>query len=281
MMSLLQDDYSHASPDLFYTPTNIPGPGCSLDNFNDYASGCDCTTNCQDTCCHQAAYGLNYNCGRLQRLTAAAAVGSGRRRFDLPVVECNPCCNCQPSRCTNRVVQLGPSPDLKIVEFPLKGHGLMSTSRLLAGQFVCEYAGEIIGEAAARARLAEQETRRAPNYILVVREHLHSQQRPLTTIVDPTLIGNIGRYLNHSCEPNLELVPVRSSSPLPHLALFARKDIGVGEELCFDYGSSLGYPLDNNTHLETGGVMTSGRTLCYCGSLACRRFLPYEKSLFE
>ena len=39
------------------------------------------------------------------------------------------------------------------------------------------------------------------------------------------VIGNIGRYLNHSCEPNLEMVTIRSSSMVPHLALFTTRNV--------------------------------------------------------
>ena len=40
------------------------------------------------------------------------------------------------------------------------------------------------------------------------------------------VIGNIGRYLNHSCEPNLVMVvTIRSSSMVPHLALFTIRNV--------------------------------------------------------
>ena len=46
------------------------------------------------------------------------------------------------------------------------------------------------------------------------------------------VIGNIGRYLNHSCDPNLSLVTVRSSCMVPHIALFTNRAVaevtGVG-----------------------------------------------------
>ena len=35
------------------------------------------------------------------------------------------------------------------------------------------------------------------------------------TIVDPTVLGNIGRYLNHSCCPNLAMLPVRVDCMVP------------------------------------------------------------------
>ena len=39
-----------------------------------------------------------------------------------------------------------------------------------------------------------------------------------------TFVGNIGRYANHSCAPNLTMHPVRSElASVPHLALFANR----------------------------------------------------------
>ena len=54
---------------------------------------------------------------------------------------------CSLFRCGLRLVQGGPlSPGLSVVMVPGKGRGLVTTSPLMAGQFVCEYAGEVIGE---------------------------------------------------------------------------------------------------------------------------------------
>ena len=39
------------------------------------------------------------------------------------------------------------------------------------------------------------------------------------------VIGNIGRYLNHSCEPNLWMVTVRSNTMVPHLALLTTRAV--------------------------------------------------------
>ena len=47
----------------------------------------------------------------------------------------------------------------------------------------------------------------------------------MSSFLVPLALGNIGRYLNHSCDPNLVMVPVRTSSAVPHLALFAARDI--------------------------------------------------------
>jgi len=271
-MHYLQDDYSHESPDLFYSPRSIPGPGARKEDFVELKNGCECTTNCSEDCAHLASYGINYSCGLL--------VGRRAAKVDLPVLECNGSCACQPNRCTNRVVQFGPNTNLKVVQTSSKGLGLTATSTFRKGEFVCEYAGEIIDKETALARLRVQEETRAPNYILVLTEHTATQ--PITTIVDPTVIGNIGRYLNHSCDPNLEMVPVRTDSSLPHLALFAVRYIQEGEELCFDYGNPgrskiLDSNLPSTSNSSDQQISDSVcRSPCYCGAKWCSTFLPFE-----
>ena len=85
-------------------------------------------------------------------------------------------------------MQGGPLAGLPVVSVPGKGRGLVTTSPLMSGQFVCEYAGEVIGESShwlifvtsdwpmsgsgeeeAGRRLARQEREGRDNYILVAR----------------------------------------------------------------------------------------------------------------
>ena len=53
---------------------------------------------------------------------------------------------CSVVRCGYRLVQGGPRPHLSVVRVPGKGRGLVTRQPIMAGQFVCEYAGEVIGE---------------------------------------------------------------------------------------------------------------------------------------
>ena len=53
---------------------------------------------------------------------------------------------CPPVRCPQRVVQTGPRPRLSVVSAEARGRGLVTETPIQAGQFVCEYAGEVIGE---------------------------------------------------------------------------------------------------------------------------------------
>ena len=67
---------------------------------------------------------------------------------------------------------------------------------------------------------------------------------------------------NHSCNPNLKLLPVRRDSMLPHLCLFTIADIKVGQELTFRY-----YDNTQDTSLS--------HKSCYCGSSNCIGYLPH------
>ena len=66
-----------------------------------------------------------------------------------------------------------------------KGWGVLATRDLSQGQFVCEYAGEVIGEEEARARWSRQLQHQLSNYIMVVREY-SGTNLVSKTIVDPT-----------------------------------------------------------------------------------------------
>jgi len=48
------------------------------------------------------------------------------------------------------------------------------------------------------------------------------------THVDARLKGNIARFINHSCEPNLYPQVLRIGQTAPHLCLFALRDIEEG-----------------------------------------------------
>lgn len=54
-------------------------------------------------------------------------------------------------------------------------------------------------------------------------------------------IFNLGRFVNHSCEPNCE-IQKWSVDGLFRMALFAQRDIKAGEELTYDYNFALFNP---------------------------------------
>uniref|UniRef100_A0A8C6YTL0 Histone-lysine N-methyltransferase SETDB1 n=1 Tax=Nothoprocta perdicaria TaxID=30464 RepID=A0A8C6YTL0_NOTPE len=79
-------------------------------------------------------------------------------------------------------------------------------------------------------------------------------------IIDAKLEGNLGRYLNHSCSPNLFVQNVFVDTHdlrFPWVAFFASKRIRAGTELTWDY------------NYEVGSV-EGKELLCCCGAIECR-----------
>ncbi|XKL69169.1 hypothetical protein PGB90_006938 [Kerria lacca] len=72
--------------------------------------------------------------------------------------------------------------------------------------------------------------------------------------------GNIGRYLNHSCMPNVFVQNVFVDTHdlrFPWVAFFAQTYIIAGTELTWDYNYDI-------------GSVEGKIKYCYCGSLKCR-----------
>ena len=79
-------------------------------------------------------------------------------------------------------------------------------------------------------------------------------------IMDAKSWGNIGRWFNHSCSPNIFVQNVFIDTydlKFPWIAFFAQTSIKAGTELCWDYN----YTIDS----------VKGRVLyCYCNASNCR-----------
>ncbi|KAG8235563.1 hypothetical protein J437_LFUL013113 [Ladona fulva] len=289
------DNYFHPLPNIFYIPTNVPGPGADVDEFESAFQGCTCAKNKNDICnqnCQCVMWSMGPNYDDVGFLLPNKLPGN------IPVFECSEYCDCS-DECGNRKVQFGPMTGLTIFETSTnadvcavytdnsfrvstdsfkctgKGLGLRTLKHVSKGSFICEYAGEIIGREEAFKRWRNDYIDGNPNYILALQEWISQSQRntivdpssdsihflvpvkcvdkvkteehleksKIVTYIDPTRMGNIGRYANHSCDPNAIAVTVRVGNPVPRLCLFAVKDIMPGEEVTFDYaGLQIGLP---------------------------------------
>ncbi|XP_056104576.1 histone-lysine N-methyltransferase SETMAR [Rhinichthys klamathensis goyatoka] len=264
-----------------YVPENVQGPGCDLDPSAVTLPGCSCRTrSCLPDSCPCLRFGQTYDSeGCLNQQQEDAG-------YSRPVFECNALCACGDS-CQNRVVQNGVDVGLGVFSSEDRGLGVEALDRLPRGRFVCEYAGEIIGRHEARRRQLSQ-TPLDMNYIIAVQEH-SGGDGATQTFVDPVAVGNVGRFINHSCQPNLLMVPVRVHSLLPRLALFANRDIERYEELTFDYAGGQTSSTDtltwdntpSGTHTGPDGHKIPQKKVCRCGASNCSGFLPLDLSVLH
>lgn len=224
------------------------------DLFEEILGGCCCNVeSCCDDCSCQV-YGNPYTDSGIL-VDSALEAGS-----TAVVQECNSLCKCS-DQCRNRVTQKGIIVRLEVFKHDEKGLGLRTLDFVRRGQFICEYAGEVIPELEAQNRL-DALTKDDMNYLFILREHFKSSI--FCTYIDPRYKGNIGRFINHSCNPNLCVVPVRVNNMIPRVCLFASRDILAGEEVTYDYGQ-------NNCDKVKASII-----LCKCESENCRGYLPFD-----
>ncbi|XP_061687431.1 histone-lysine N-methyltransferase SETMAR [Syngnathoides biaculeatus] len=276
IVSFKPDSTEQTCPVFKYSPVNIQGPGCHVDPSEVTLPGCSCLSHscAAESCCCLQTYGQAYAADGT--LLSVSDVG-----HFTPVFECNALCSCSDT-CSNRVVQRGLRLSLQICTTARRGWGVQTLQPISHGTFVCEYAGEVIGfEEARRRQLAQRFEDN--NYIIGVREHA-GPGSITETFVDPATVGNVGRFLNHSCLPNLFMVPVRVHSLVPRLALFAGRDIDVQEELTFDYSGDYRNQTPGQIHFtRTDTAIEASKTVqrkaCHCGANNCAQFLPLDLSI--
>ena len=86
--------------------------------------------------------------------------------------------------------------------------------------------------------------------------------------IDGRECGSVARFINHSCDPNLETYAVasdRRDGKVYDLALFTARDILPYEELCLSYTSTV--PKVVGVKPEGGGWP------CLCGANNCVKWL--------
>lgn len=168
-----------------------------------------------------------------------------------PIFECNKACNCS-ENCPNRVVQKGRKQTLCIFKTKERGWGVRTERAIAKGQYICQYVGEIISY--------EETERRGKEYDAVGRTYLfdldfNEKDNPYT--VDAAKFGNVSRFINHSCDPNLGVWAVWTNCldlNLPKLCLYALRPIRENEELTFDYINSTNSgreQSDTDSHVDT------------------------------
>ncbi|KAL4346423.1 hypothetical protein GQ457_17G020550 [Hibiscus cannabinus] len=180
------------------------------------------------------------------------------------VYECGPTCKC-PASCYNRVSQHGIRFQFEIFKTKSKGWGVRSLNSIPSGSFICEYAGEILedGEAEKRAGHDEYLFDIGNNYsdssllddLSTLMHDVHSSFHQVVPdsgfTIDAAQFGNLGRFINHSCSPNLYAQNVlydHDDERIPHIMLFAAENIPPLQELTYHYNYMVDQALQ---HMDT------------------------------
>ncbi|XP_010423514.1 PREDICTED: histone-lysine N-methyltransferase, H3 lysine-9 specific SUVH1 [Camelina sativa] len=234
--------------------------------------GCDCANSCKPG---------NLDCHCIRKNGGDFPyTGNGVLISRKPMIyECSPSCPC--STCKNKVTQMGIKVRLEVFKTENRGWGLRSWDAIRAGSFICIYAGEAKDKSKVQQTMADDDytfdTTRVYNpfkwnYEPVLADEDASEEMseesemPLPMIISAKNVGNVARFMNHSCSPNVFWQPVtyeNNSQLFVHVAFFAISHIPPLTELTYDYGISRPSGTQNGNPLY-------GKRKCFCGSEYCR-----------
>jgi len=164
------------------------------------------------------------------------SVASPRRRSSKP----------RPPRQTPTAKGLPVAP-IVVRRSPFHGLGVFATAPIAQGRRVLEYTGERISHAEAAERYYDGASPHAHVLLFTVDRK---------TVIDGAVGEGVGRYVNHSCDPNCMTVTVRGRVFVETL-----RDVATGEELTYDYRLTRPQPLPRDWRR---------RYPCHCGTVRCR-----------
>ena len=163
-------------------------------------------------------------------------------------LECVGDCGCGPA-CQNQRFQRKQFAKVSVIQTEKKGYGLRADRDLNPDDFIYEYIGEVIGEAAFRNRMRQYDEERI--------KHFYFMSLSQGEFVDATKKGNLGRFCNHSCNPNCYVDKWVVGEKL-RMGIFAERKVKAGEELTFNY------------NVDRYGADPQ---VCYCGEPNCTGYI--------
>ncbi|XP_017783389.1 PREDICTED: histone-lysine N-methyltransferase EHMT2 isoform X2 [Nicrophorus vespilloides] len=221
--------------DYCYVTKNCIMPDIQIDSDTLLVS-CSCSGICQSSC----------DCYKHSNVHMGDSLANDLTGHKV-IFECSPSCSCSDEVCTNRVVQKGSKVKFQLFRTRSKGWGVKTLNVIKRGTFVSEYVGQIINE--------EQADSREDDTYLFDLDNKGTERFS----IDAKFYGNVSRFMNHNCRPNL--LPIRVFTDhhdvkFPRISLFAKCDIRKNEELSFDYG-------------EKFWAIKKNYFACKCGSDNC------------
>lgn len=165
--------------------------------FGKTASGCACLEQCDEMCRNMAMS-----------------------------IECGPSCKFG-DNCLNKRFQQRRYARISTFETSDgRGKGVRTEELINKHQFIVEYVGEVI--------CREEMVKRMNDYNEVGMNHHYIMALGSGLYIDATKMGNVARFINHSCSPNCE-VEFWDVNNRECVGIFAKREIQQGEELTYDY----------------------------------------------
>ncbi|KAI0686331.1 hypothetical protein BC835DRAFT_1535777 [Cytidiella melzeri] len=137
---------------------------------------------------------------------------------------------------------------MRFARSPIHDWGLYAMEKISRGEMVIEYVGEVIrAQVADKREKAYERQGIGSSYLFRIDEDL---------VVDATKKGNLGRLINHSCDPNCtaKIITINGEKKI---VIYAKQDIELGSEITYDYH----FPIEQD------------KIPCLCGSAKCRGYL--------
>ncbi|XP_060195816.1 histone-lysine N-methyltransferase, H3 lysine-9 specific SUVH4 isoform X1 [Lycium barbarum] len=273
----LVDDPPVAPTGFTYSREIIYAKGIKLPSA---PTGCNCRGSCLDP--------RECSCAKLNGSDFPYVHKDGGRLIEPKAVvfECGPNCGCGPA-CVNRTSQKGLRYRLEVFRTPNKGWGVRSWDYIPSGATICEYIGFL-------KKTDQIDPAADNNYVfdidcLQTMKGLDGRERRLGEVslpgnwqkdvektsdggpeycIDAVSVGNVARFINHSCQPNLFVQCVLSTHldiGLARVVLMAADNIPPLQELTYDYGYILDSVMDRDGKVK--------QMACYCGAADCRKRL--------
>ncbi|EXJ74345.1 histone-lysine N-methyltransferase SETD2 [Cladophialophora psammophila CBS 110553] len=199
--------------------------------FSEHALDCDCSEEWDPSTRRNLACGEDSDCiNRACKMECANDCGCG--------------VSCRNQRFLRRLYA-----KVSIIKTEKKGYGLRADVDLRPHDFIFEYIGETIPEATFRKRMLQYDEEGI--------KHFYFMSLSKGEFIDATKRGNLGRFCNHSCNPNCYVDKWVVGDKL-RMGIFAERYIKAGEELVFNY------------NVDRYGANPQP---CYCGEANCTGFI--------
>ncbi|KAF8804407.1 hypothetical protein BYT27DRAFT_7107098 [Phlegmacium glaucopus] len=153
-------------------------------------------------------------------------------------------CRCR-SYCQNQRFQQKQYANIEIVLTEKKGYGLRAETDIAKDAFIYEYVGDVVNPGSFKKRMRE--------YAEEGIQHFYFMMLQKDEFIDATKSGGIGRFANHSCNPNCYVAKWTVGTHV-RMGIFAKRDVKLHEELTFNYN------VDRYGHQAQE---------CYCGEPMC------------